>query len=122
MKFEKKYPLLKIILIRFQVEERQAVTTFTEFFLGIGYLIVYLGGPNLSYDAVQAVCASITLTFLVAFTILPESPVFLVGRGQKDVALKVLTDLRKSERAAQLELEEIQVTQNLHAKCILFNM
>lgn len=85
------------------------MTTFVDFFLGLGYLVVYYGGPIISYRVLQAICAGLTLVFMAGFSVLPESPIYLASRGQSDKALDILTNLRKSKATAEQELADILV-------------
>ncbi|CAH0696238.1 unnamed protein product [Spodoptera exigua] len=80
----------------------------------LGYLVVYVAGDLLSFDAVLWLCTSVPAIFLVAFIAMPETPVFLVKQGKIKEARAALAWLRNTttddkdleEAIQQLEREE----------------
>ncbi|KAJ8710066.1 hypothetical protein PYW07_009432 [Mythimna separata] len=80
----------------------------------LGYLVVYVAGDVLSFDAVLWLCTAVPAVFLVAFFAMPETPVFLVKQGKIKEARAALAWLRNTttddkdleEAIQQLEREE----------------
>ncbi|KAJ8710816.1 hypothetical protein PYW08_009331 [Mythimna loreyi] len=80
----------------------------------LGYLVVYVAGDVLSFDAVLWLCTAVPAIFLVAFIAMPETPVFLVKQGKIKEARAALAWLRNTttddkdleEAIQQLEREE----------------
>ncbi|KAG6451216.1 hypothetical protein O3G_MSEX007002 [Manduca sexta] len=88
---------------------RGALSAFFLLFINIGFLLAYAIGPFTSYWGLTA-CGGILSLFYVPFTwMLPETPFFLVYKGQYDQASDVLQKLRGgSKEQVEPELEGLK--------------
>ncbi|KAL0812095.1 hypothetical protein ABMA28_009479 [Loxostege sticticalis] len=80
-----------------------------------GNLFLYIIGDYLSYNTVLWICLTIPTFHLVLFMMMPESPSYLVKRGQIDEAKRVLAWLRcRDEEDPEIknELENLKKEQN----------
>ncbi|KAK4874949.1 hypothetical protein RN001_014309 [Aquatica leii] len=87
--------------------------------LGIVHLIisslcgvyVYSAGPFISYIALSISCAIIPLVFVILFIFMPETPYYLVKKGNLNSATKSLKQLSGEglcDSAIQSKIQEIQ--------------
>lgn len=96
---------------------RGTLGTFFPIFFSLGIVFSYVAGSYLSYMAFNGLCCALLAPFLVSVVyLLPESPSWLVQRGRKADACKVLRWLRGpnydvSQEIAQLlvESEQLQI-------------
>lgn len=80
----------------------------------LGYLIVYVIGDLLSFATVLWICTAVPVIHILAFIVMPETPVFLVKQGKINEARAALAWLRNTsiddknleEAIQQLEREE----------------
>ncbi|XP_068625097.1 solute carrier family 2, facilitated glucose transporter member 8-like [Battus philenor] len=80
----------------------------------LGYLVVYVAGDVMSFDAVMWICTAVPVLHMFAFLAMPETPVFLVKQGKFKEARAALAWLRNTsvddknleEAVQQLEREE----------------
>ncbi|XP_043462717.1 facilitated trehalose transporter Tret1-2 homolog [Leptopilina heterotoma] len=90
---------------------RGSLGSFLQLFITIGLLFSYAIGPYVSYMVLWIACGSLPIIFFISFLFMPESPYFLLGKGQKEDAIKALARLRgKSTTSVQKEADEMQAT------------
>ncbi|XP_045540517.1 facilitated trehalose transporter Tret1 isoform X2 [Papilio machaon] len=83
-------------------------------FFTTGSLFAYIIGDIFSYRTVLWICLSLPLFHLITFTLMPESPSYLVKIGKEEEAAKALSWLRrrgKNHYTIQNELESIKKEQ-----------
>lgn len=94
-----------------QTSVRGALGSFLQLFITAGLLYSYAIGPYVSYTVFWILCAILPVIFFICFMMMPESPHYLLSKGQRAEAVASLAKLRgKSETAVQKEADEIQVT------------
>jgi len=78
---------------------------------GVGILLTYVIGTLVSWQTLTLICALVALLFMIAVYFVPESPAYLLGKGQKKKAGKSLMWLRGADSFDQIqdELNEMQV-------------
>ncbi|CAH0686594.1 unnamed protein product [Chilo suppressalis] len=80
----------------------------------LGYLLIYLSGDLLPFAAVMWMCTAVPVLHLLAFLLMPETPVFLIKQGKLKEAREALAWLRNTtiddknleEAIKELEREE----------------
>ncbi|KAL2731542.1 facilitated trehalose transporter Tret1-2 [Vespula maculifrons] len=88
---------------------RGALGSFLQLFITFGLLYSYVIGPYVSYTVFWILCACLPVVFFVLFLLMPESPYYLITKGNREAAVAALAKLRsKSETAVQKEADEIQ--------------
>jgi SP family facilitated glucose transporter-like MFS transporter 8 len=73
---------------------RGTLGNFRGLVIDAGIIAVYAIGSYLSIVSTAAVCVAVSVVFLLEFFWLPESPMFLLGRGKSDEALEAYLWLR----------------------------
>lgn len=90
---------------------RGSLGSFLQLFITIGLLFSYAIGPYVSYMVLWIACGSLPIIFFISFMFMPESPYYLLGKGQKEDAINALARLRgKSTTSVQKEADEMQAT------------
>ncbi|KAL2738759.1 facilitated trehalose transporter Tret1-2 [Vespula squamosa] len=88
---------------------RGALGSFLQLFITFGLLYSYVIGPYVSYTVFWILCACLPVVFFVLFLLMPESPYYLITKGNREAAVAALAKLRsKSEAAVQKEADDIQ--------------
>ncbi|KAJ8715701.1 hypothetical protein PYW07_010183 [Mythimna separata] len=73
---------------------RGTLLTMTGFATTLGTLTVYSAGPYISYTTINWIAAILCVVFIIAlYFCVPESAVFHVMKGRKEVAMATLTSL-----------------------------
>ncbi|CAH1169996.1 unnamed protein product [Phaedon cochleariae] len=104
------YAILPIYLTEIsELGNRGMLGSFMSVFSNLGILLVFVIGPYLSVKQLSICCAVPTLLFAIFFGIfIPESPVYLVTKGDRAEATKSLMKLRqRSSRHVEAELHLI---------------
>ena len=87
---------------------RGTLGTFFPIFFSLGIVFSYVAGSYLSYTAFNGLCCALLAPFLVSVVyLLPESPSWLVQRGRKADACRVLRWLRGPHYDVSLEIAEL---------------
>lgn len=87
---------------------RGTLGTFFPIFFSLGIVFSYVAGSYLSYLWFNGCCCALLAPFLISVVIfLPESPSWLVQRGRKADACKVLRLLRGGEYDVSQEITEL---------------
>jgi SP family facilitated glucose transporter-like MFS transporter 8 len=73
---------------------RGALGTYLAIFANAGILFSYVVGPHASYHDFAIICLAVPVTFLVTFLWMPETPVYLMGKGEVKKAKRSLKWLR----------------------------
>lgn len=90
---------------------RGALGSFMQVGIVTGILFVYAIGPYVSFVALQYICLTLPILFIVTFFFMPDSPHFYISKGRKADAIKSLKFLRgKSTEGIQEELDIIQAS------------
>lgn len=93
-----------------QTSIRGALGSFLQLFITFGLLYSYVIGPYVSYTVFWILCACLPVVFFVLFMLMPESPYYLISKGNREAAVASLAKLRsKSEAAVQEEANDIRV-------------
>ncbi|XP_061393893.1 facilitated trehalose transporter Tret1-like [Musca vetustissima] len=88
---------------------RGATGSLMNLFVVSGILYVYVIGPYVSYQVLQWCCLAIPIAFVICYSLMPESPYYLLAKNRKEDALKSLQFLRgQSLNNVQQELSEIE--------------
>ncbi|XP_047365216.1 facilitated trehalose transporter Tret1-like [Vespa velutina] len=88
---------------------RGALGSFLQLFITFGLLYSYVIGPYVSYTVFWILCACLPVIFFVLFLLMPESPYYLISKGNREAAVTALAKLRsKSEMAVQQEADDIR--------------
>uniref|UniRef100_A0A8D8RQ41 Facilitated trehalose transporter Tret1 n=1 Tax=Cacopsylla melanoneura TaxID=428564 RepID=A0A8D8RQ41_9HEMI len=89
---------------------RSALGSLFTLFLIFGYLVEYSIGPYFSSTVLVLVSFISPITCLTIFcTVLPESPLYLMGKGEREAATSALQWLRRREDVSD-EIKEIEVS------------
>ncbi|KAK2587151.1 hypothetical protein KPH14_002909 [Odynerus spinipes] len=92
-----------------EISIRGALGSFLQLFITIGLLYAYVIGPYVTYTVFWIVCSVLPVVFFICFLIMPESPYYLISKGNREEAVAALAKLRsKSEAAVQKEADEMQ--------------
>ncbi|XP_075238240.1 facilitated trehalose transporter Tret1-like [Lycorma delicatula] len=98
---------------------RAALASSSEVFLALGYMLEYSIGPYVGYTILIFVSSIMPLVTFILFFCIPESPHFMLAKGNKNKAMKDLRWLRGnvSVTAAKREIAMIQASleQGLHS-------
>ncbi|XP_061395871.1 facilitated trehalose transporter Tret1-like [Musca vetustissima] len=88
---------------------RGATGSLMNLFVVSGILYVYVIGPYVSYQVLQWCCLAIPIAFVICYSLMPESPYYLLAKNRKEDAMKSLQFLRgRSSNDVQQELSEIE--------------
>ncbi|XP_013138315.1 PREDICTED: facilitated trehalose transporter Tret1-like [Papilio polytes] len=93
---------------------RGALGCMLALFFTTGSLFTYIIGDLFSYRTVLWICLSIPVFHLITFTLMPESPSYLVKIGKEEEAAKALSWLRrrgKNHYTIQNEIEALKKEQ-----------
>ncbi|XP_055606150.1 facilitated trehalose transporter Tret1-like [Uranotaenia lowii] len=92
-------------------EYRGALGSLMQLCIVAGILYVYAIGPYVSYYALQWACLALPIVFAAAFFFMPETPAYLISKGDSTKASESLQWLRgKSSAGVQEELTETTQT------------
>ncbi|XP_058792857.1 facilitated trehalose transporter Tret1-2 homolog [Phymastichus coffea] len=87
---------------------RGTLGTFFPIFFSVGIVFSYAAGGYTSYLVFNGLCAGLLVPFLVSVVVLlPESPSWLVQRGRKHEAVRVLQFLRGERYDVNQEIAEM---------------
>ncbi|ROT77425.1 sugar transporter 12 [Penaeus vannamei] len=78
-----------------------------EITVAIAQMAIYIMAHSLPWDVATAACAAPMILVAALTFFVPESPYWLIRRGQKDAALESLKKLRSPKQDVNLELQEI---------------
>ncbi|XP_077287496.1 facilitated trehalose transporter Tret1-like [Arctopsyche grandis] len=88
---------------------RGALGSFLQMFIVIGFLLTYVIGPYVSYLALSIISMVPGILFMIIFFFMPESPIYLLSKNQRQAAQTSLERLRgKTAQGVQEELDDIQ--------------
>ena len=73
----------------------------------VGVLFVYISGSYTSYYMTSYLTLGVTVLYLVAFSFMPESPIYLVQKCHPEAAESSLRWLRRDNDVARLELDKL---------------
>lgn len=79
--------------------------------MALGFLIEYCVGPYVSYEVLVFISFCVTTSFGIVFFFAPESPYYLIAKGRKMEAFKVLKTLRGNltDETINAEIKSIEV-------------
>lgn len=83
---------------------RGAMGTFFPFFFSLGIVFSYVAGAYLEYQTFNIACCLTLVPFLACISLMPETPMWLVNRGRKLEASRVLKILRGSNYDVNREI------------------
>lgn len=84
----------------------------------IGYLFVYGAGPFVSYTTLIVICSILPLVFFAIFSLMPETPYYLIKVGRLDEAKKNLLKLQSVNTTKDaLEKQFLQIQE-----CVDYDM
>lgn len=86
-------------------EIRGAVITIHLVLTNLGSLLIYCLAPYLSVTNTAAICATLPVIFFVSFVWLPESPYFILARGDEQEAVKTLVRIKGNLGPDELKAE-----------------
>ncbi|XP_031639255.1 facilitated trehalose transporter Tret1-like [Contarinia nasturtii] len=88
---------------------------------GLGNVLVYLMGTFLSWHRVALICAAVPVLTMIAISLVPESPNWLLSKDRPKEALKAMQWLRGwvSPQAVQEEFSKLQNYSDQSTACIL---
>lgn len=86
---------------------RGILGSFFQLMVTIGILFVYAVGSGVNAFTVSIICGVIPLVFGAVFVFMPESPQYLVIKGESDKAVASIKWLRGSKYDAQAEVAEL---------------
>jgi SP family facilitated glucose transporter-like MFS transporter 8 len=89
-----------------EVRVRGAVGSYLDLMFKVGMLYVYTTGAILSYVGMTVACTVLPVLFAVTFYWMPESPIYLLTKGQPDKAKKSLRWLRGVSTRHSAEIED----------------
>uniref|UniRef100_A0A1B6DZY0 Major facilitator superfamily (MFS) profile domain-containing protein n=1 Tax=Clastoptera arizonana TaxID=38151 RepID=A0A1B6DZY0_9HEMI len=92
---------------------RGSLSTFNNLLLNGGVLFSYVVGPYVSYHALAAIFAVMTVIYFCMFIIIPESPYYYMMRHREEDAFKSLTWLRGNIASTEIEAELNDISQGL---------
>ncbi|XP_055551792.1 facilitated trehalose transporter Tret1-2 homolog [Wyeomyia smithii] len=75
-------------------EYRGILGSFLQIGQTVGILYVYCIGPYVGYYAFQWICCAVPIAFGICFVYMPETPHYLISKGQHEKALHSLMYLR----------------------------
>ncbi|XP_076750814.1 facilitated trehalose transporter Tret1 [Xylocopa sonorina] len=91
-----------------EVSTKGTLGAMFQLFLTVGIFLAFVLGSILSYGMFAIVCAFFIVLFLATFYWMPESPVWLVGQGRKQEAVRALEKFRGPNYDPKQELNEMQ--------------
>ena len=86
---------------------RGILGSFFQLMVTIGILFVYAVGSGVNAFTVSIICGAIPLVFGAVFVFMPESPLYLVSKGNSDKAEDSIRWLRGSQYDAKAEVAEL---------------
>lgn len=89
-----------------EVRIRGAVGVYLDIMFNVGILYVYVVGAILPYVWMSIACTILPVLFAVTFFWIPESPIYLLSKGQIDKAEKSLCWLRGVSIQHSAEIED----------------
>lgn len=91
-----------------QPDIRGTLGSYFQLMLTVGILFVYVLGLADSLFVLNIVCLFVPIVFGVVFTLMPETPQYLVSKGRTEAAVKSLQWLRGSAYDYSGELQAMQ--------------
>merc|ERR550539_319125 len=73
----------------------------------VGFLIGLVVGAWCSFPVILVSCITASVSFLVISAFLPESPLWLIKKGQDEKSLKIIQRIRGNDYPAHVEAKEI---------------
>lgn len=96
---------------------RGVLGSFFIFFINFGTLVMFVAGNYLSYSLVPRIMIAFPIAFAIAFAFLPETPEYLLRRGNVTQAEKSLIFLRgcgkRKEVPAQIKNELLEMSKKI---------
>lgn len=96
---------------------RGVLGSFFIFFINFGTLVMFVAGNYLSYSLVPRIMIAFPIAFAMAFAFLPETPEYLLRRGNVTQAEKSLIFLRGcgklKEVPAQIKNELLEMSKKI---------
>uniref|UniRef100_A0AAR5PN85 Major facilitator superfamily (MFS) profile domain-containing protein n=1 Tax=Dendroctonus ponderosae TaxID=77166 RepID=A0AAR5PN85_DENPD len=89
-------------------EIRGALGSYFQLLLTVGVLFSYVCGTVTTPKMLSILCAFIPIGFGVAFFFQPETPFYLLKKGDKEGALRSLRRLRGPDYDSEAELKDLQ--------------
>lgn len=86
---------------------RGILGSFFQLMITIGILFVYAVGYGADAFLLSIICGAIPIIFAVVFFFMPESPLYLVSKGQNEKAVDSIKWLRGDQYDANSELAEL---------------
>ncbi|CAH2059212.1 unnamed protein product, partial [Iphiclides podalirius] len=93
-------------------DKRGAFCTYFQIFSSLGIVFTLSAGPFMSYLLFNIAYAVIVGITSLPLLFLPESPYFLLNKGEESDAMNVLTFLHGSELLAKQEIKECTIKTN----------
>ncbi|KAL0277053.1 UNVERIFIED_CONTAM: hypothetical protein PYX00_004473 [Menopon gallinae] len=93
-------------------EIRGALGSYFQLMITLGILFVYVLGKCVNAFYLTVICGVVPLVFGAAFFFVPETPIYLLTKGNVDQARKSLTFFRGKNYNVELELSEMQENVN----------
>lgn len=90
---------------------RGILGSFFQLMVTIGILFVYAVGSGVNAFTVSIICGVIPLVFGAVFVFMPESPLYLVTKGQTEKAVDAIKWLRGNKYDANSEVAELNKEQ-----------
>lgn len=93
-------------------EIRGALGSFIKLMVTFGELYAHAVGPFVSYECLAYVCAIIPVAFFLTFSLMPESPYYLLMRNRHEDAVNSVKRLTRNITEDQLEedMDQMQKT------------
>ncbi|XP_063629801.1 facilitated trehalose transporter Tret1-like [Cydia splendana] len=80
------------------VSSRGALGSFLQVFITLGFLLVYVIGPYISYGAIAYVAIVILVVFDILVFFMPETPIYHLTKNDRDSAASCLMTIRGQSR------------------------
>ncbi|KAK3911175.1 Facilitated trehalose transporter Tret1 [Frankliniella fusca] len=77
---------------------RGQLGSYMPLFINAGILYVYALGAQVGWSALALLCAAFPVAFLALFALMPETPMYLLSRGDERGAVSAITWLRDPRR------------------------
>lgn len=90
---------------------RGILGSFFQLMITIGILFVYAVGSGVNAFTVSIICGVIPLVFGAVFVFMPESPLYLITKGESEKAMESIKWLRGNKYDANSEVAELNKEQ-----------